>query len=259
MLNMVRADAYRLFHSKGFYITQILLVAIVVFSISLEGVATILGGNDALSNFQNTNTKFAWNAVQSVKLMSSMASVLIYFLLPLFVMTIGFEFSRKIYKNPLSSGMSRFNYFCSKYGVFLLIELCQFIFFYLAIFITAGLKNGVGHVTARFIGKMLATIGIQFMAINAILAIGLLLMYVFFSTITAVLSTIIFPMIVTLAVELFPKSHWLKYFSFQSVIDSAYFTNYSTGGDIMKLLAASFGVILICLASAFLVFKRRDL
>ncbi|GAX07889.1 ABC-2 family transporter protein [Secundilactobacillus silagincola] len=258
MLNMARADTYRLFRSKGFYITQILMIIVATISILTSTIGIIGGGSDALSNFQAANQRVVWTGVQCVKAMSSETSALIYFILPLFIMTIGFEFSRQIYKNPLSSGMTRLNYFISKYVIFLLISACQVIFYYLFIFLAGGFKNGFGKITGHFLVKLLQTSSIQLLELSAIFAISTLVMYLFFSTITAVVTTILFPLIITVLVQIFTKQHWLKYFSFQNNVDSAYFTH-CTSGQMSQLLLAGFGTIIVCLVLAFLSFRKRDL
>lgn len=258
MLNMARADFYRLWHSKGFYITQIALILLILISILTNSVGVIAGGDENLYAFQAAQNKLTWTAVRSIQVMSSMTSALIYFLLPLFIMTIGFEFSRKIYKNPLSSGMSRLNYFISKYCVFILITFCQFIFMYVTIFLAAGFKNGFGHPSSHMFGKMSATIGMQFLMMVTIFSISVLIMYLTFSTITAVIVTIIFPIIMTILVQLFPKQHWLIYFNFQNKIDAAYITHFS-GQVFTHTLETAFATILICLVISFITFNHKDL
>lgn len=257
MLNMIRADTYRLLRSKGFYITQILMVIVAMISISTSSVGMILG-NDSVRQFQTVGNQLIWTGSTSVRIMSSMASVLIYFLLPLFIMTIGFEFSRKTYKNPLSSGMTRLNFFVSKYVVFLFLTVCQIIFFYGFVFLGCSLKNGVGHITSHFIIKWLQTASLQFVELSAIFAVAVLIVYLFFSTLTAVVTTILFPMIMTLMFALFYKHKWVGNFNFQNNVDSAYFTHYTASG-MTQLLIAAFGTILVCLVISYLTFRRRDL
>lgn len=258
MLNMARADMYRLFHSKGFYITQILMIIVATISILTSTLGEVGADSDGFNQFQSASQKVDWTGVQSVKAMTSETSFLIYFILPLFIMTIGFEFSRKIYKNPLSSGMTRLNYFVSKYVVFLLISACQLIFYYVFIFLVGGLKNGFGKITGHFLIKFFQTASVQLLELSAIFAIATLVMYLFFSTIAAVVTTIILPLIVSILVLIFTSHDWLRYFSFQGNIDSAYFTHY-TSGEMSQLLLAGFSTIIVCLVLAFLSFRKRDL
>lgn len=258
MLNMARADFYRLFRSKGLYITEVVLIFIVLISIFNKTVGLILGNSGSLSTFQAANNGHYWNAVHATNAMTSMTSLLIYIILPLFIMTIGFEFSRKIYKNPLSSGMTRLNYFISKYCVFIVITILQFTFYYAAIFLIAGFKNGFGHIDGHFFTKLFETVGIQILEVSAIFSIAVLALYLTFSTIASVITTIIFPVCISVLGAVFEKQHWLQNLNFQNRIDSAYYTNYSTA-HLHTMLTYSFGFIFVCLLLAYLTFRKRDL
>lgn len=116
MFNMIRGDTYRLLHSKGFYITEFLLIILVLTSVLTGTLGTVGVQTESLAKMQDVTS--VWNAVKAMKLMTIMASFLIYLILPLFIMTTGFEFSRRSYKNLLSSGMTRLNYF--------FVKICRF-------------------------------------------------------------------------------------------------------------------------------------
>lgn len=258
MLNMARADFYRLFRSKGFYITEVVLICLVILSVVTNSLGSIVGNSETLATFQAASNKTQWSAVKSVAAMSSMASILIYIILPIFIMTIGFEFSRKTYKNPLSSGMTRINYFISKYLIFVIMCIPQFLFFYLTVFVTSWIKNGAGKITGHFLWKMLGTLGIQLMEISALFAIAVLIIYAFFSTIAAVIVTIVVPLIPSILSLIFKKVDWIKFVNFQTNIDTAYPTRY-TNTEMDKLIFFALGTILVCLVLSFLSFRKRDL
>ena len=257
MFNMLRADTYRLLHSRGFYITQFVMIGLVVVSVATDSLSMMIG-SAGLSSFQNQASHVTWTAVNSVKLMSSMASLLLYILLPLFIMSIGFDFSRKIYKNPLSSGMTRLNYFISKYFVFVLITVGQLLFYYGVIFLSTGIKSGFGKLTVLLVKKWVQVFSLQLLELNAIFAISVLVIYLSFSTIAAVITTVVTPVLIPVLLQLFTKAHWLRNFDFQSRVDSAYFTQYR-GTDLSGLMIASFGMILGCLLVAYISFRKREL
>ncbi|ANK62359.1 hypothetical protein AYR56_11065 [Loigolactobacillus backii] len=224
MFNMIRGDFYRLKHSKGFYITEFILIALVLSSVLTGTLGTIGARSDSIEEFQQAGG--AWNAVKATKLMTSMCSFLIYLILPLFIMTTGFEFSRRSYKNPLSSGMTRLNYYLSKYSVFIVIVLLQVILYYGTVYVVTGIKNGFGIFTLNFGIKMAQAILLQLLLLLAIFSVSILVLFITFSTISAVVTTIIFPLLVNILHMIFIKVAWLKYFDFQGTIDSAYFTHF---------------------------------
>ncbi|MCT4398104.1 ABC transporter permease [Pediococcus ethanolidurans] len=256
MLNMIRGDAYRLRHSKGFYITEFFLIALVLIAALTETLGTIGVQTEALETFRDDNT--IWNAVKAVKLMTIMVSFLIYLILPLFIMTTGFEFSRQSYKNLLSSGMTRSNYFFSKYAVFIVIVFLQFVLYYAAVYLGVGLKNGFGTLTIKFGVKISQTILLQFLFMIAIFSISILVIFITFSTITAIVTTIVFPILIQIIRSIFTKIDWIKYFDFQSSIDGAYFTSMSAHELTMYLTVACSTIIILGLLSIF-IFKRKNL
>ncbi|WP_412989665.1 hypothetical protein ACLJJ6_01290 [Pediococcus siamensis] len=256
MFNMIRGDLYRLEHSKGFYITETVLVVLVLTSILTGTLGSVGTHPQDLQNFQQAN--LVWTAGRATKLMTSMVSFLIYLILPLFIMTTGFEFSRLSYKNLLSSGMTRTNYFFSKYAVFLVIVCLQFILYYVTVFLGSGLKNGFGELTAKFGLKLAQTISLQLLLMLAIFAVSILILFWTFSTITAVVATILFPIVVSVIRVIFSKVDWLKYFDFQNTIDSAFFTHFSSHTMALSILTAG-GTILIFGLLALSVFKQKNL
>lgn len=257
MFNMARADSYRLAHSKGFYVTEIVLIGLIIVNVATQSLSMVLG-SDRLRAFQSTVTHLDWTGAQSIKMMSSMASLLIYILLPIFSITIGFEFSRDIYKNPLSSGMTRLNYFISKYIIYLFLSLFQLILYYTLIYLTSGIQHGFGHTNGLFWTSMLRTFGVQYLNFTALFTLAMLVMYLSFSVLITVIFTIIFPIILSIFFQIFPHAHWINLFAFQQNIDSAYFSKYS-GVHLTEMLGATFGTIVVSLIIAYIVFKKRDL
>lgn len=49
MINTIRADFYRLFYSKGFYITQLFLIVVIVLSIWTEALGSVGISGESLS------------------------------------------------------------------------------------------------------------------------------------------------------------------------------------------------------------------
>lgn len=229
MFNMIRGDFYRLKHSKGFYITEFILIILIILVTANGALGSIGARSDALESFQNFQKNGdVWTAVNATKLMTSMASALIYLILPLFIMTSGFEFSRHSYKNLLSSGMTRLNYFFSKYAVFVVLMLLQFILYYGSVYVFTGFKNGFGVFTVHYAVRLGQTILFQLLLMIAAFSVAILALYVTFSTIAAVVTAIIFPLFISIIRMIFNKVDWLKYFDFQGTIDSAYFTHLSS-------------------------------
>lgn len=124
MINAIRADFYRLLHTKGFFITQIALILIIIVSVFTQALGSAGVMTEQLKHLQSGALDLKWDSYQTVIAMSTMAAYLIYFSLPLFVMILGYDLTKKTYKNQLAIGISRWYFFMSKYLIFLLISAC---------------------------------------------------------------------------------------------------------------------------------------
>lgn len=107
MIKAIQADFYRLLRSKGYWITQVAMLAFLTLTVYLQAIGGV-GINtespqEALSAVEAMQA-MTWTSEVSLTLVTSMASMLIYFCLPLFVMIIGHDLTRKTYKNILTTG-----------------------------------------------------------------------------------------------------------------------------------------------------------
>lgn len=257
MINTIRADSYRLFHSKGFYINQLLLIGLVVLSVGTEALGSVGISHDSLQQLQEQVTQAKWSGANTLIAMSTMSSFLMYFCLPLFVMTIGFDLSKKTLKNLISSGISRGEFFFSKYIVFLVTILMQFAFYYGLSFLTAAIKNGVGDFGVNYFENFFRTLGVQYLSINAIFAFGLLALYLCFSNIAAVLAVVILPIATGIITIIYSKVKVLQYISFQGSMDSAWLS--LPDNFWLNTMIAAVLVIICCGTLSLISFKKRDL
>ena len=130
-------------------------------------------------------------------------------------------------------------------------------FYYGISFLTASLKNGVGDFGTNYFENLFRTLGVQYICINAIFAFGLLALYLSFSTISAVLAVVITPMIISILSMINAEVDALRYFSFQSTMDSAWLT--LPDHFWLKTAAAACMTIIACCVISLSAFKKRDL
>lgn len=258
MINAIRADFYRLLHTKGFFITQIALILIIIVSVFTQALGSAGVMTEQLKHLQSGALDLKWDSYQTVIAMSTMAAYLIYFSLPLFVMILGYDLTKKTYKNQLAIGISRWYFFMSKYLIFLLISACQFIFYYGFTFLAAGIRYGFGTPPENFWGDLLRMMGIQFITFQAIFAIALLLLTLTFSNVSAVIGVIVTSMVLGIISAVLPKVEWLKYFDFQTNINIAWLKDMPEHYWLKAIIAAlAFTIILGCLA--YQGIRKRDL
>jgi ABC-2 type transport system permease protein len=258
MINAIRADFYRLFHTKVFYITQISLIALVVVVVLTQALGSAGMSSDQLEQLQSGIYDSSWNGYQTVIALSSMASFLIYFCLPLFTMIIGYDLTKRTYKNQLAVGVSRLHFFVSKYLIFLLISALQFAFYYIFTFLAGTARYGLGTVPENFWSNIFRTLGIQFLSFQAIFAVSLLLVCLTFSNVAAVIGAIISGLFLGIPQVIFPKIEWFKHLDFQSSINLAWITDVPEHFWLKTTVTAlCFTIILAGLAYQSL--RKRDL
>lgn len=219
MFATVRADFYRLFRTKGFWISQILLILFIFSSIAGQNVATVgVNSNETISS-KEAAFSIEWTGVISVNAITSMMPMFLYFMLPLLVIIIGHDFTKETYKNILTVGVSRTKYFFSQFISFAFMIFVQIVYIYSVSFLTGTLFYGVGDgFDLNQIKDWLFTGMIQFILIMAILTISCLIMYLTKNNVLAVIIAVAFPLIPSLFTLIFPNVSWIKWFDFQGLM-----------------------------------------
>ena len=176
MIHTIQADFYRLFRSKGFWITEIVL-----FSLMLMG-ATI-GATGHLMSVDTTPPETelpskGWDGIQALINASSQGSNLVFLCIILACLVLGVDLIGKLYKNSLTVGVSRTEFFLAKSVVLASIALMQILVSLVIAFVPATILNGVGTMPEGFIGNLLLTIALQFLCLLAWLSIVSFILYV---------------------------------------------------------------------------------
>ncbi|MDR0221325.1 MAG: ABC transporter permease subunit [Lachnospiraceae bacterium] len=109
MLNIIRADLYRIFRGKGLYITGIIFVAVMVLQMFTDG--TIGVNSDLVAEAAGELTRTGSN-IPFIRMADN--DVLLYYLLPLIVFIVATDFSAGTVKNVLASGMSPRKFYLAK-------------------------------------------------------------------------------------------------------------------------------------------------
>lgn len=258
MSNIIRADFYRIRHSKMFYMTQIAMFMILL--VSILSHTTLQAGmqSDEFMSMIQKIEKRHWTGSDGLLASSLMAGLLVYLYIPLFNLSLGFELTRGTIKNVISIGTSRWIFFISKYVVFLLISVFEYILYYILSFGISSLHSGVGTFSNLFFLKFIQSVGIQFISLQTIFIITLLVLYTFQSNIATLLVTVILPTLLsTVSVILFPRVNINKYLDFQGNINST-FLNMPQYFWI-KVLVVDFIIIVIGGLISYIIFKKRDL
>lgn len=260
MFKVIQADFFRLFRSKGFWINQILFFIFLVVTTFSEEIGSFGVKVEEVETKQLASeimTEMTWTSDVATMALSSAASFISLFSLALFVMIIGHDLTRHTYKNILAVGVSRVDYFCSKFVMFMVVEVIQFIMFYGVVMIIAGIIHGPGSLNQDFWQTLSFTMAYQYINVIAIYAIATLFLYALFSNVAGVMAVLIIPIIITL-LKLFMKWDFLTYFDFATNHDQAWGLELGSSFVHYSILAA-LSTIIVGLGLSFAIFNRKSL
>ena len=157
MIHTIQADFYRLFRSKGFWITEFILFTLMLMGASIGATGHLM----AIQAEESEIPTQGWNGVQALINASSQGSNLVFLCIILACLVLGVDLIGKLYKNNLTVGVSRTEFFLAKAFVLTCIALLQLIICLVIAFIPANILNGLGTIPDGFIGNLLITIFLQ--------------------------------------------------------------------------------------------------
>ena len=260
MLSTIRADFYRLFKTKGFWFSQLFIIGFIFISIASQSVGQVSVGttNNAANNVES---QFAlqWTGIISVEAITSMMSLFFYAMLPMMVIIIGHDFSKKTYKNSLTVGVSRTKYFLSQYISFAVMIYLQIFYIYIVSFLTGTLFYGVGQdFNTQKLLDWVFTLNIQFLMIMAILTVSCFVTYTTKNNVLAILTAIILPVIIPLLGLIFKHTKWINHFDFQNLMSNTEFI-LSKSSDMLQSTYATIGTIVFFLVISIFQFNKSEL
>ena len=211
MIHTIQADFYRLFRSKGFWITEIVLFALMLMGATI-GATGHLMSVDTTPPESEIPTQ-GWNGVQALINASSQGSNLVFLCIILACLVLGVDLIGKLYKNSLTVGVSRTEFFLAKSVVLASIALMQILISLVIAFVPATILNGVGTMPEGFIGNLLLTIGLQFLCLLAWLSIISFILYVTHSYLAVFIGYLISSILLSTPMLIFPDIEILRYLS----------------------------------------------
>ncbi len=252
MIHTIQADFYRLFRSKGFWITEIVLFALMLMGATI-GATGHLMSVDTTPPESEIPTQ-GWNGVQALINASSQGSNLVFLCIILACLVLGVDLIGKLYKNSLTVGVSRTEFFLAKSVVLASIALMQILISLVIAFVPATILNGVGTMPEGFIGNLLLTIGLQFLCLLAWLSIISFILYVTHSYLAVFIGYLISSILLSTPMLIFPDIEILRYLS----LNVAYaMTAYSQA--ILYTVIVTVTIILLFTISGLAVFKKKSL
>ena len=250
MIHTIQADFYRLFRSKGFWITEIVLFALML-------MGATIGATGHLMSVETTPPEtrtHGWNGIEALINASSNDSNLVFLCIILVCLVLGVDLIGKLYKNSLTVGVSRTEFFFAKSFVLASIALLQLIASLVIAFVPSTLLNGLGTMPDGFVTNLLLTISLQFLCLLAWLSIVSFILYLTHSYLAVFIGYLISSIILSMPLLVFPDIEMLRYL----ILDFAYAMT-TNSQAILYTITVCVTVILFFSFSGLTIFKKKSL
>ena len=216
MLDFVKADLYQLFRSKIFWVTEIFLFlhaqTLVFFHTSNDvDIPTMTGGDPKLPKIDTS----IWTGIETLTKSTSNSNSILFFTLVLALLILGGDLMNKRYKNSLSKGLSREQFFLSKNLTIALLSIINLVFYYGLAFVEASLLHGLGQLPAGFFFSLLLTLLAQLVVTMAVVQFVNLLIYWTHSPIPGMIGFVMFTAALTTPARLLPNNALLNFINLE--------------------------------------------
>jgi ABC-2 type transport system permease protein len=183
MLNLIRADLYRIVRGKALYITAAVLIGFTILLV-LSQESFVIGVDNTTLNEARIEEMQQIDALQGeTNTGSGIARVLYstdwlqYFMLSVIIFVAAPIFSHGTIKNSLSSGVSRVKIYLSKL-ILILAGIAVMMVLYMGFgMLLATFRHGFGSPTAGYWGELFKVLGTQFVVLSGFAGIGALLVF----------------------------------------------------------------------------------
>ena len=250
MIHTIQADFYRLFRSKGFWITEFILFVLLLLGATIGATGHLM----AIQTEKPEISTHGWDGIQALINASSNDSNLVFLCIILTCLVLGVDLIGKLYKNSLTVGVSRTEFFFAKSFVLASIALLQLIASLVIAFVPSTLLNGLGTIPDGFVTNLLLMIFLQFLCLLAWLSIISFILYLTHSYLAVFIGYLIISIILSMPMLIFPSIKILPYLSLQF-----FYAMTANSESIFYTLIVTLAVIVIFNISGLTVFKKKSL
>ncbi|MDU2238431.1 MAG: ABC transporter permease [Streptococcus mitis] len=250
MIHTIQADFYRLFRSKGFWITEFILFVLLLLGATIGATGHLM----AIQTEEPEIPTHGWYGIQALINASSNDSNLVFLCIILTCLVLGVDLIGKLYKNSLTVGVSRTEFFFAKSFVLASIALLQLIASLVIAFVPSTLLNGLGTIPDGFVTNLLLMIFLQFLCLLAWLSIISFILYLTHSYLAVFIGYLISSIILSMPMIIFPNIKILPYLSLQF-----FYAMTANSESIFYTLIVTLAVIVIFNLSGLAVFKKKSL
>lgn len=273
MMNIIRADTYRILRSKGFYITLAIFIAVIILQVVAgtgiySGVTfetTVVTEEIYFENLDYHDLFAVPTGAQAPFHTMGTTHNILFFLLPLLVFIGTHDFTSGTVKNMLASGVSRARYFFAKL-VLSCIACALLLFFYVLLStITATIISGFGGtLNWEFIAGVLKVFLAQLWLCLAITCVGHFFTFTLRSSGAVIGIYIAFLLVPSILILLLTQlNEWFtRLYEYDLTIiltENTVAIESMAGGDIAETLLVGAGYIAATVIGGFLLFRKAEI
>ena len=282
MMNLIRADIYRIFRGKGIYITLFFLLCIIIMQVT-AGAYMNAGIRvddfeliDTLSDPDNASTQIddlsIGNGLEPFQrpfgaeapfVAMSFTDGLLYFLLPLLIFISTADFTSGAVKNTLASGMSRLEFYVSKLTLSCVTCFLLLLSYVLLSTIFATLVSGFGATLDwEYVSGVLKVFAIQLWLVLAVTCVGHFFIFVMRSgmVIGVYIAFLLVPSVVLFLLSFINK--WfmnLLVYDLRMGLGATLNISVMPAGDVLKTVLVGAMYIIAATVGGFMLFRRAEI
>ena len=263
MMNMIRADIFRILRGKALYITFAAVLALNILMVATSEPAGVsIGVNDQERYEEQESVIF--NGLNIVEILYTNMNNMSYFILPLLILVIAPMFSNGSVKNGLSRGMSRTKLYIEKLllssGLSLLLML-----FYIAsgVLIATILRGYGGPPPDGYWQNIIKTCSSQFFMMLSLNCVGTFLVFVSKRTSVVIGAYIAFTIVPAFIIMALMNSDpaFIRFYDFdiQNIISKFGFFEALEPSDFVKSFATGAFYIIATIVAGTALFKKAEI
>jgi len=255
MLNLIKADLYRITKGKTLWIT----LGIVVLYTVILGVTGSSGSIGVGERPAEIEIMLSGSALQRAAMMNG--DILFYSFLPIIIIVSASDFTTSTVKNVLSTGISRTKYYFSKFILALVLSSILILIYVTIPSIAGTLRYGYGN--ALSLSQYLDILSIQLPIYIAVISIGIFISISCRKTahLNAIYISgfIAFPLILMILESINSKLHFLSKYDLVSKLRISAISEIVSKNDILSAITFSLCVIIVTTVSGITLFRRSEI
>jgi len=278
MMNIIRADIYRIIRGKGLYISLAVLI-VVVAMLSLTGgsigitISNMEVIDETVEAIETDSTEqlsaerhemfHAPTGIEAMAKATSSTNNVLFFLLPLVVFVSVADFTSGGAKNTLAGGVNRVKYYFSKLLLSFVLCVVYLLVYVLLSILLATVFNGFGGVfNGAFIAGVVKILISQLWLCLAAVCVANFFAFLFQSSayVGAFIAFLLMPVLIIIALTFI--NEWfanLMYYELTMSIGRMAFIGTLSAGEITQVILVGAGYIAASVIGGLAIFKKAEI